>query len=128
MSEICRNEARSVILRLRRYRDRLQGVAAAAAGATTVGDRNAVVLQRHMRTLKSDLDNDAHECDIGRKRNVQTKAENEFLWPALREAAHAMNLRTGAVPLDSQACAELCTAQARIQHYLSELEGRWPTL
>ena len=84
-----RSEARSVILRLRRYRDRMQEIATAVAGVPAAGGANTVAVQRQIRSLKSDLANDAHECVIGRKRMKQTECENEFLWPALQEAAEA---------------------------------------
>jgi len=123
-----RGEVRSVILRLRRYRDRMQGVVAAAAGRPATGGSAAIVLQRQIRAIMSDLDNDAHECAIGQKRMVQTECEHEFLWPALREAADAIRNRPGATPVDGLSHAEVATAQSRIQHYLTQLEDRWPTL
>jgi len=110
-----------VILRLRRYRDRMNEIAAAAA-VPAAGTGAAVVLQRQLRSLQADLDNDAHECVIGRKRMVQTECEEAFLWPALREAADAIRACPG------PARAELGSALGRIQHYLTQLEGRWPTL
>ena len=117
MSSNGRSEARSVILRLRRYRDRMQEIAAAAAGMSAAEGGGAIVVQRRLRSLRNDLDNDAHECDIGRKRMVQTDCELEFLWPALREAADAARSKP-----------DMSSAQGRIEHYLAELEGRWPTL
>ena len=128
MSSNDRSEARSVILRLRRYRDRLEELAAAAAGVPGAGAGGAIVVQRRLRSLKTDLDNDAHECAIGSKRMVQTECEHEFLWPALREAADAIRESRGPAAVDAGSKAELCSAQGRIQHYLTELEGRWPTL
>jgi hypothetical protein len=123
-----RGEVRSVILRLRRYRDRMQGVVAAAAGKPASGGRAAIVLQRQIRALVSDLDNDAHECAIGQKRMVQTECEHEFLWPALREAADAIREQPVAAAVDGPSRVEVSTAQSRIQHYLTQLEDRWPTL
>lgn len=123
-----RSEARSVILRLRRYRDRMQEIATAVAGVPAAGGGNMVAVQRQIRSLKSDLANDAHECVIGRKRMKQTECENEFLWPALQEAADAIRDGSGPTPFDARSQAELNSAQGRIQHYLTQLEGRWPTL
>lgn len=128
MSSNFRSEARSVILRLRRYRDRMQELAAAAASASAVGGGNTTAVQRQFRSLQADLDNDAHECVIGRKRMKQTECEHEFLWPALREAADAMRENREPAAAAARPDAELCSAQGRIQHYLTELEGRWPTL
>ena len=127
MSSNDRGEARSVILRLRRYRDRMVDIAAAAAAPpTAIADVNA--FNRKLRSLKTDLVNDAHECDIGRRRAVQTACEEQFLWPALREAADAMPDRTGAHAGDSRPEAHLRAARNRIQHYLGRLESLYPTL
>ncbi len=128
MTKTCRSEARSVILRLRRYRDRMQEIVAEAASVAAAGGSVATVVLRKIRSLKSDLDNDAHECDIGRKRMKQTECEHEFLWPALREAADAIHEDPAPAATDARSKAELCSAQGRIQHYLTQLEGRWPTL
>jgi hypothetical protein len=128
VTETCRSDARSVILRLRRYRDRVQGIVSAVTGESAADGRGAIVLQRQIRSLKSDLDNEAHECTIHRRRMVQTECEHEFLWPAMREAANAIGQRPGATPVDACLRAELSTAQTRIQCYLTQLEGRWPTL
>lgn len=123
MSSNFRSEARSVILRLRRYRDRMQEIAEVAAGVS-----DATLVQRRLRSLKADLDNDAHECAIGSKRMKQTECEHEFLWPALKEAADAMGDGHDPAAVGARSEAELCSAQGRIQHYLTALEGRWPTL
>lgn len=128
MTATCRSEARSVILRLRHYRDRVQGIVSAVAGEPAMDGRGAIVLQRQIRSLKSDLDNEAHECAIHRRRMVQTECEHEFLWPALREAADAICQRCAVVAVDAGLRAELSDAQSRIQCYLTQLEGRWPTL
>ena len=127
MTEQCRNEARSVILRLRRYRDRMQHIVATADGNAHAIGSEAIVLRRRIRSLTSDLANDAHECVIGRKRLVQTECEHEFLWPALREAADAISEKPGMAAIDVLTSGGLSTAQGRIQHYLTQLEGRWPT-
>lgn len=128
MTDKWRGEVRSVILRLRRYRDRMQGVVAAAAGRPAAGGSAAVVLARQVRAIVSDLENDAHECAIGRKRMVQTECEHDFLWPALKEAADAIRTRAGTATADGPPHAGVSTAQGRIQHYLTQLEDRWPTL
>lgn len=123
-----RSEARSVILRLRRYRDRMQEIVTTATGAPEKEGSAAITVRRKIRSLKADLDNDAHECVIGRKRMVQTECEHDFLWPALREAADAIREHPAPATTGSPSQAELCSAQGRIQHYLNVLEGRWPTL
>ena len=128
MASNCRSEVRSVILRLRRYRDRMQEIAAAATGLPPAGGSGTVLVQRKLKSLKSDLDNDAHECTIGRNREVQTECEQQFLWPALREAAGAIRETPGLPVVDSRANAEVRDAQSRIQHYLGQLEGLYPTL
>lgn len=127
MSSNGRGEARSVILRLRRYRDRMVEIAAAVAGpAPAAAGTNA--LQRRLRELQMDLLSDAHECDIGRRRAVQTECEQQFLWPALREAAEAMPQRSDAPAIDPVPAASLREARSRIQHYLGQLESLYPTL
>jgi len=128
VAENVRSEARSVILRLRRYRDRIEGLVAAATNGFAAGSTTANVLQRQIKSLQSDLDNDAHECVIDRKRMVQTECEHEFLWPALREAADAICQHPGTAAIGLRPSTTLSSAQGRIQHYLSQLEGRWPTL
>jgi len=128
MSGNDRTEARSVILRLRRYRDRMQEITALAAGGAVAGGTVATGVHRQIRSLKTDLANDAHECVIGRKRMVQTVCEHDFLWPALQEAAAEIRDRTQPPAVDAGANAEVSAAQARIQHYLTQLEDRWPTL
>jgi len=117
-----------VILRLRRYRDRMQEIATAAGGATTAGVGGEAGVLRKFESLRADLVSDAHECGIGCKRMVQTTCEHDFLWPALREAADAMGGSPGPQAVEACSQAGLQTAQHRIQHYLAELEGRWPTL
>ena len=123
-----RSEARSVILRLRHYRDRMQAIATATAGVPASDGMVATVMLRKIKSLKSDLDNDAHECVIGHKRMVQSECEHDFLWPALREAADAIRESQSLPDDDGRSKAELCSAQGRIQHYLTALEDRWPTL
>lgn len=127
MSSNERGEARSVILRLRRFRDRMVEIAAAASAPAAIGVE-ATVLQRKLRSLKTDLDHEAHECGIGRRRAVQTECEQRFLWPAVREAAEAMPERNGAPATDPLAEAGLDAARVRIQHYLAQLESLYPTL
>jgi hypothetical protein len=111
MSSKGRQEARSVILRLRRYRDRIDEI-------TTAADRPAVVTPaataagRKLQALKNDLDHDAHECGIGRNRAVQTECEHEFLWPALREAADAIREQPGITTVDGPSRVEVSTASS----------------
>lgn len=116
-----------MILRLRRYRDRIQEIASAATAAPAASG-GTTVARRQLESLKADLHSDAHECDIGRKRMVQTECEQEFLSPALREAADAIHESEGPPVVDSRSSVALRAAQTRIQHYLTQLEGRWPTL
>ena len=128
MASNCRSEIRSVILRLRRYRDRMQEIAAAAAGSPPAGSAGESSVRRKLATLRTDLDNDAHECAIGRRREVQTDCEHRFLWPALREAAGAFHEPDARPAADSGAKTGLQAAQVRIQHYLGQLEVLYPTL
>lgn len=124
MSSNDRSEARSVILRLRRYRDRIQEIATGDDGR--IGD--GVPARRRLTSLKNDLDHDVHECSIGRNRAVQTDCEHRFLWPALREAAGAMTQWTGPRPLDARVHEELRAAHSHIVTYLEQLEGLYPSL
>lgn len=117
-----------MILRLRRYRDRMQEIATAAVGATTAGVGGEAGVLRKFESLRADLVSDAHECGIGCKRMVQTTCEHDFLWPALREAADAMGASPGPQAVEACSQAGLQSAQHRIQHYLGELEHKWPTL
>ena len=128
MSSNERSEARSVILRLRRYRDRIEEITTGDDGRVPTGAPAAVAAQRRLASLKSDLDHDAHECGIGRKRLVQTECEQRFLWPALREAAGAMRDQPGPRPLDAHAKDELRAARTHILTYLEQMEGLYPTL
>lgn len=128
MSNTIRTEARNVILQLRRYRDRIQELASTAAGPTAAGGLGGAGMLRKVASLKADLVKDAHECGIGRKRMVQTECEHDFLWPALREAAAAMGDGPGPETVEAWSMSGLRSAQTRIQHYLGQLEGRWPTL
>ncbi len=127
MSSNERNEARSVILRLRRYRDRIEEITTGDDGPVPAGP-DAVAAKRRLASLKSDISHDAHECGIGRKRAVQTDCEQRFLWPALREAAGAMSEPPGSPPRDAHAKQELRAARAHILTYLEQLEGLYPTL
>ena len=124
MSSNDRSEARSVILRLRRYRDRILEITKGDDGRITGG----VPAQRRLTALKNDLDHDAHECGIGRNRAVQTDCEHRFLWPALREAAGAMKPWSGLRPIDALVHEELRAAQSHIVTYLEQLEGLYPSL
>jgi hypothetical protein len=128
MSSTERSEARSVILRLRRYRDRIEEIATGDGGLVATDARTVVAAQRRLASLKDDLDQDAHECGIAKKRAVQTDCEQRFLWPALREAAGAMTNHSGPRPLDARAKEELRAARAHILAYLEQLEGLYPTL
>jgi hypothetical protein len=128
MSSNERSDARSVILRLRRYRDRIEEIAKGDGGRIADGAHAVVAAQRRLASLKNDLDHDAHECEIGGKRAVQTDCEQRFLWPALREAAGAMTEQSGPRPLDAHARQELRTARDHILTYLGRLEGLYPTL
>ncbi len=114
-----------MILRLRRYRDRMREITATVAGMPAAPE---IAVHRRISSLKTDLDNDAHECVIGRKRMVQTDCEHQFLLPALQEAAAAIGQRPASPAGDTRANAEVQAAQTRIQHYLTQLESRWPTL
>lgn len=127
MSSNDRGEARSVILRLRRYRDRIVEIAAAVAAPAAAGT-GAIVLRRKLRSLRTDLVHDAHECDIGRRRAVQTECEERFLWPALREAADALPDSPESQAGAPRSEADLQAARTRIQHYLGQLETLYPTL
>jgi len=122
-----RSEARSVILRLRHYRDRMQAIVAAAGGADAEAGVAGAML-RKIKSLRTDLANDEHECVIGRRRMAQTECEHDFLWPALREAAEAIRDEPAPRATDGRSKAAVRFAQGRIQHYLTQLEGRWPTL
>ena len=95
MSSIKRSEARSVILKLRRYRDRIDDIAGVDGGGIAAGAPAGAAAQRRLASLKNDLDHDSHECEIGRKRAVQSECEQMFLGPALREAAGAMPGQSG---------------------------------
>lgn len=128
MGSNCRSEARSVILRLRRYRDRMREITTTVADMPAAPETAAVAVHRRIRSLKTDLDNDAHESVICRKRMVQTECEHEFLLPALQEAAAAIGQRPASTAADARANTEVQAAQTRIQHYLTQLESRWPTL
>lgn len=126
MSSNERSEARSVILRLRRYRDRIEEITRVDGGAT--GAPSGVAAQRRLASLKNDLDHDSHECEIGRKRAVQSECEQMYLWPALRDAAGAMMEQSGPRLLDAHAKEELQAARGHILNYLEQLEGLYPTL
>lgn len=128
MSSNDRSEARSVILRLRRYRDRIEDMTRVDGGSVAAGAPAVAAMQRRLVALKNDLDHDSHECEIGRKRAVQSDCEQMFLWPALREAAGAMTERSGPRLLDADAKEELRAARAHILNYLEQLEGLYPTL
>jgi len=128
MSSNERSEARSVILRLRRYRDRIEDITRVDGGGVAAGDPTGAAAQRRLASLKNDLGHDSHECEIGRKRAVQSDCEQMFLWPALREAAGAMMEQSGPRLLDAHAKEELRAARAHILNYLEQLEGLYPTL
>jgi hypothetical protein len=126
-----RSDARSVILRLRRYRDRIEEITAAATTTLAPADPRPAAMQRKLKSLKDDLDHDAHECGIGRKRAVQTDCEQRFLWPAIREAAGSMRGLTppaAATAAENGSRPELGVAHSHILHYLQQLEGLYPTL
>ncbi len=128
MSSNERSEARSVILRLRRYCDRIEDITRVDGSGVAASDSGGAATQRRLASLKNDLDHDSHECEIGRKRATQTDCEQRFLWPALREAAGAMAAQSGPRLLDAHAKGELRTARAHILNYLGQLEGLYPTL
>lgn len=128
MSSSERSEARTVILRLRRYRDRIEEITTGDGGGIGVSAPAGVAAQRRLASLKNDLDHDSHECEIGRKRAKQSACEQRFLWPALRDAAGAMMEQSGPRLLDAQAKEELRAARAHILNYLTQLEGLYPTL
>ena len=128
MSSSERSEARSVILRLRRYRDRIEDIARVDGGGVATGSPAGVAAQRRLASLKNDLDHDSHECEIGIKRAAQSACEQMFLWPALREAAGAMMKQSGPRLLDAHAKEELRAARTHILNYLEQLEGLYPTL
>jgi hypothetical protein len=128
MSSTERSDARSVILRLRRYRDRIEEITTSDGGRVAAGAPAVIAAQRRLASLKNDLDHDSHECEIGRKRAVQSDCEQRFLWPALREAAGAMTEHSGPRPLDAHTQNELRAARGHILNYLEQLEGLHPTL
>ncbi len=128
MSRSERSEARRVILRLRRYRDRIEEIATGDGCGIGASAPAGVTAQRRLASLKNDLDHDSHECEIGRKRAVQSDCEQRFLWPALREAAGAMMEQPGTHLLDARAKEELRAARTHILNYLTQLEGLYPTL
>ena len=128
MSSNDRSEARSVILRLRRYRDRIDDITGVDGGGVAAGAPAGTAAQRRLASLKNDLDHDSHECEIGRKRAVQSECEQMYLGPALREAAGAIMEQSGPRLLDAHAKKELRAARAHILNYLEQLEGLYPTL
>lgn len=123
-----RSEARSVILRLRRYRDRIEEITTAAGDRGQPGGADSNSVQRKLTALKTDLDHDVHECGVGRKRSAQTECEQRYLWPALRDAAGAMRENKHPYPLDPRSHSELGIARTHILHYLGQLEGLYPRL
>ena len=128
MSSSERREARTVILRLRRYRDRIEEITTGDGGGVGASVPAGIAAQRRLASLKNDLDHDSHECEIGRKRARQSDCEQRFLWPALRDAAGAMMEQSGPRLLDARAKEELRAARAHILNYLTQLEGLDPTL
>jgi hypothetical protein len=84
--------------------------------------------QRRLASPKNDLDHDAHECEIGRRRAVQSDCEQTFLWPALRAAAGAIMEQSGPRPLGAHAKQELRAARAHILNSLEQLKGLYPAL
>ena len=128
MSSSERSEARSVILRLRRYRDRIEELTTGDGGRVEIGASDEVAVQRRLASLKKDLNNDAHECGIARKRAVQTNCEHRFLWPALQEATGAMTDQSGLRSPDTHAKEKLRAAWTHIVAYLGQLERLYPTL
>ncbi len=126
MSSNERSEARSVILRLRRYRDRIDDLTG-VDGTADAGAPAAPTAQRRLASLKNDIDHDSHECEIGKRRAVQSDSEQMFLWPALREAAGVME-ESSLRLLDARAKDKLRAARAHILKYLKQLEGLYPTL
>lgn len=127
MSTNDRSEARSVILRLRRYRDRIEEITT-GDGRVAAGTPAAILAQRRWASLRNDLNHDLHECGIGRNRAVQTDCEHQFLWPALREAAGAMTEWPRPQPVHAHAKEELRAARVHILTYLEQLEGLYPSL
>ena len=128
MSSNERSEARRVILKLRRYRDRIDDITGVDGGGVATGAPAGVAAQRRLASPKNDLDYDSHECEIGRRRAVQSGCEKMFLWPALREAAGAMMEQSGPRLLDAHAKRELRAVRGHILNYLEQLEGLYPTL
>lgn len=128
MSSNERSEARSVILRLRRYRDRIEEISRVDGDSVAAGDPAGAAVQRRLASLTNDLHHDSHECEIGKKRAVQSDCEQMYLWPALREAARAMMSQSSPRLLDAHAKEELRAARAHILNYLAQLEGLYPTL
>jgi len=128
MSSNKRSEDRCVILKLRRYRDRIDDITGVDGGGVAAGAPAGAAAQRRLASLKNDLDHDSHECEIGRKRAVQSECEQMFLGPALREAAGAMLGQSGRRLLDAHTKEELREARAHILNYLEQLEGLYPTL
>jgi hypothetical protein len=128
MSSNERSEARSVILRLRRYRDRIEDITRVDDSGIAASDSAGAAAQRRLASLKNDLDHDSHECEIGRKRAVQSDCEQMFLWPALRDAAGAMMGQPGPRPPDAQAHEGLRAARAHILNSLGQLERLYPTM
>jgi hypothetical protein len=110
-----------VILRLRRYRDRIEEITTGDGCGIGASAPAGVTAQRRLASLKNDLDHDSHECEIGRKRAVQSDCEQRFLWPALREAAGAMMEQPGTRLLDARAKEELRAAGFRIDDRVAEI-------
>jgi hypothetical protein len=128
MSSNERSEARSVILRLRRYRDRIEEITSGDGGRGEAGAPAVVAAERRLKSLKNDLDQDAHECGIAGRRAVHTDCEQRFLWPALREAARAMTEQSRPRLPDAHTKEELRVARGHILVHLERLEGLYPTL
>lgn len=111
-------EKPDVTMRLRDYRDRINGILKLVGGKTHLDREEKSRAQALMRDLKERLKEDSARSEAG-----LNDAERAFFRPAIKEASATINARWSSNPLGGDWSSELYDALGTVTHFLDQLEG-----
>jgi len=119
-------EARSVIVALRGYRDRINEILGALETKNTLDPDERATLQGWLTSLKSDLKAAAKFGTIGGGRTPQNQFESAYFEPAVRSAAANLTVAVNSHPIGSNWYSCLYGVRLDITHLLHQLETQFP--
>jgi hypothetical protein len=119
------DEVRSVIERLRRYRDRIAELMAMLRDRGRLIGAEAERARELFRALKDDLKAEVKAGSTNRGRAAMTATEKAYFYPAVQGAESQLMSRVSSAP-DGRWFSELYAAEIDISYALRPLEKNFP--